>query len=244
MAAVDNQNIPSFMRPVPGSVNIPVASFPPANPSPKSTNASEAAANFAEKFNNALSSNDYQKLSSFFLDNGYWRDHLALSWRFRTVQGPSSILDFLLLCSRSKDGFRLQSIALDETTEHRCPKVTPLDGNGNTLGIQFFFALQTTRGTGTGMCRLGEENGRWKVFTFYTRIHELRGHEEAINHRRPKGAEHGGQPGRKNWAERRTAASNFEGEEPTVLVVGKSPWVARGHVKHDVNHSQALAKLD
>lgn len=222
-AAADVQSVPSFMRTVPGSINIPVAKFPSP---PKSVSISikpqEVAANVVKSFNRALLRNDYSTLSTLFQEDGYWRDHLALSWKFRTVQGPDSILNFLTNCAGSKDGFRLKEITVDDSLEVRSPKVLPIDSSGHVLGVQFFFTLKTALGTGQGLCRLAEDHGQWKIFTFYTRIQELTGYEESINHRRPKGAEHGGQPGRKNWAERRAVASNFEGEsEPTVLIIGK-----------------------
>ncbi|KAH6986444.1 hypothetical protein BKA56DRAFT_546205 [Ilyonectria sp. MPI-CAGE-AT-0026] len=210
------------MRTVPGSINIPVAKFPsPSKSVSISNNPQEVAAKVVEKFNNALLGNDYPTLSALFQEDGYWRDHLSLSWKFRTVQGPHSILNFLTNCAGSKDGFRLKEIAIDNSLEVRSPKVLPIDSSGHVLGVQFFLTLKTAFGTGQGLCRLVEDDGRWKIFTLYTRIQELKGYEELVNHRRPKGAEHGGQPGRKSWAERRAVASNFEGaSEPTVLIIG------------------------
>lgn len=222
-AKVDTNSSPSFMRSVPGSVNVPVVESPSQGEScSASTNAVEVAADFVKSFNNALAASDYQAISNFFTDNGFWRDHLALSWRFRTAQGPSSILEFLKSTSQSRDGFRLKTIGFDETSKDRKPACVPIDGLGNILGVQFILLVQTSVGSGRGLCRLTQVNGQWKIFTFYTRLHDLTGHEQAKDHHRPKGADHGGQPGRKNWLDRRTAASNFgAGHEPQVLVVGE-----------------------
>ncbi|KAH7121570.1 hypothetical protein EDB81DRAFT_814098 [Dactylonectria macrodidyma] len=227
MATVDVQpvqDVPSHMRTVPGSVNIPVAKFPSA---PKVTSttaavdAAQVAASFIDSFNQALDKRDYAALSQLFVDDGYWRDHLALSWVFRTVKSPPRIQEFLQSCAASKDGFRIKKLAVDGTTTVRAPKIVPIDASGNVPGVQFFATVETVIGTGVGLVRLVEQGSQWKIFTLYTRLEELRGYEEAINERRPKGAEHGGKPGRKNWADKRALAANFgDGSDPSVLVVG------------------------
>ncbi|KAF7562243.1 hypothetical protein G7046_g1898 [Stylonectria norvegica] len=224
MAAVGVQSVqpvPSHMRTVPGSINIPVAKFP-SSPQPSAElDPAKVAADLVESFNKALERNDYPALAELFVDDGYWRDHLALSWVFRTVQTPPQILEFLKSCAGSRDGFRLKKINVDASSPVRAPKIQPVDASGNVTGIGFFFSAETVLGTGIGLARLVEQGGKWKIFTLYTRLEELRGHEEPTKHRRVKGAEHEGKPGRKNWAEQRAAAADFEaGSEPAVLVVG------------------------
>jgi hypothetical protein len=216
--------IPSHMRPVPGSINIAPASFPLSTKAAKSADPSEIAANFVVAFNDALKSNTLLDLSLLFLDNGFWRDHLALTWELRTLQGPPRIYDFLKGAATSKDGFRLQSIAVDASNVVRAPKFAPIDADGEVIGVQFFLTIDTVHGTGQGLVRLVEESGNWKVFTLYTRLEELKGHEQNIFDRRPVGAEHGGKPGRSNWADKRAEALDYtDGSEPAVLVVGMFP---------------------
>ncbi|RQM05774.1 hypothetical protein DH86_00003991 [Scytalidium sp. 3C] len=129
---------------------------------------------------------------------------------------------FLQACAESKDGFRLKSIDIDATTTVRSPKVVSIDAAGSVSGIQSFVTVETVLGTGVGLMRLVEnELGEWKIFTLYTRVDKLNGHEEATRHRRPKGAEHGGKPGRQNWADKREAEVDLStGKEPAVLVIG------------------------
>ncbi|EEU36836.1 uncharacterized protein NECHADRAFT_94035 [Fusarium vanettenii 77-13-4] len=209
------------MRTVPGSINIPVAKFPAPSKTPASSDPQEVASALVENINQAVQKHDYPALARLFTDDGYWRDHLALSWVFRTVQGPSAILDFLKSAAGSKDGFRLKSIAIDNSAAVRSPKTIPIDGPATVFGVQFFFTIETALGTGQGLLRAVEHNGEWKIFTLYTRLQEFKGYEESINEHRPKGVEHGGKPGRKNWAQRRAAAANFEdGSEPAVLIIG------------------------
>ncbi|KAJ4317092.1 hypothetical protein N0V84_007545 [Fusarium piperis] len=213
--------VPSYMRTVPGSINIPVAKFPAPSKTPTSSDPQEVATVLVESINQAVQKHDYPALARLFTDDGYWRDHLALSWVFRTVQGPSAILEFLKTAAGSKDGFRLKSISIDTSSAVRSPKTIPIDGLATVFGVQLSFTIETALGTGQGLARAVEHNGEWKIFTLYTRLQEFKGYEEAINEHRPKGVEHGGKPGRKNWAQRRAAAANFEdGSEPAVLIIG------------------------
>lgn len=205
---------------VPGSTNIPLAQFPSASKPTSNSDPQELASAIVNILNQALEKGDYPAIAQLFANDGYWRDHLALSWSFRTVQGQSNILDFLTNCSGSRDGFRLREVAIDTTSQVRAPKVIPIDGKGEVLGIQFFFSIKTILGTGQGLARLIHDDGDWKIFTFYTRIQELKGYEEAINEHRPKGVEHGGKPGRKNWAQRRAMEADFVDSDPTVLILG------------------------
>ncbi|OBT69688.1 hypothetical protein VE03_00836 [Pseudogymnoascus sp. 23342-1-I1] len=222
MAAADvQQSVPSQIRVVPGSFNIPVARFP--EPSKGATfDPEQVASTLVDAFNHALSQRDFHKVSNLFEDNGFWRDHLALSWQLRTVHGPEAIVKFLEKCSESKEGMRLRKISLDKSSSVRAPKVCALDGAGEVQGIQFFFEAETAHGSAVGVARLAMRNDNtWRIFTFYTGLKELKGHEELLGHRRPKGAEHGGHPDRKNWAEKRVdSAAYTDGHEPTVVIIG------------------------
>ncbi|CAM1501280.1 Fc.00g104420.m01.CDS01 [Cosmosporella sp. VM-42] len=221
-STADVQVIPSHMRSVPGSVNVPVAKFPSSSTKPDGTiDAPKVAAAFVDAFNKGLQNKDFKSIAGCFVEDGFWRDHLALSWAFRTVQSPKDIQTYLYDCAGSRDGFRLKSISVDSTTSVRAPKALALNRAGTVKGVQVIFQLDTAIGTGQGVARLVEDGGHWKIFTLYTRLLQLKGHEESINERRPKGVEHGGKPGRKNWARRRTEAAEFnDGNEPAVLVIG------------------------
>jgi len=88
--------------------------------------------------------------------------------------------------------------------------------------VQAFLKVDTDVGRGAGLVRLVQENGTWKVFTLFTYLTELKGHEEAVGKKRPNGVEHGEHISRKNWLDRRNAEENFEnGQEPTVLILGE-----------------------
>ena len=112
---------------------------------------------------------------------------------------------------------------MDASNVVRAPKFAPVDADGEVIGVQFFLNIHTVHGSGQGLIRLVEEAGNWKVFTLYTRLEELKGYGQNIFDRRPVGAEHGGMPGRSNWADKRAGALDYaDGSEPAVLVVGMS----------------------
>lgn len=215
------QYAPSHLRAVPGSVNIPVAHFPVACTKGLPIDPERVASRLVESFNLALAQRDFRKVSTLFDDSGFWRDHLAVSWQLRTVRGREAIVKFLEGCSISRDGVRLRKVSVDRSSSVRSPKVCALDGPGEVQGIQFFFVAETAHGSGVGIARLALQNDTWKVFTFFTALQELKVHPELRGHHRPKGAEHGGHPDRKNWAEKRAESSSYaDGGEPSVIIIG------------------------
>jgi hypothetical protein len=212
--ATSESKVLSRDRVEPGSVNIPVGKVPPSATS-TSVDQSEVAAKLIGQFNEYLAKKDYSSLANLFLENGYWRDHLALSWDLHTLQGRGRIRAFLT------EGARLTNIDIDTSTAFRAPHFGPIDGFGDVQGIEFFISVTNEIGTGRGVVRLAESHGHWKIFTLFTALHELKGHEEPVYHRRSAGVEHGGKADRKNWLDRRVAESSFEETSPTVLILGR-----------------------
>ncbi|KOS19463.1 putative indole-3-pyruvate monooxygenase [Escovopsis weberi] len=222
MLAERSPDVPAWNKTMPGSVNIRPAVLPAPSNAAQSPELDvfKVAVDVLGALDRALSSADFDAASKLFRQDGFWRDHLALSWDFRTLHSPPAIADFLKQCAGSKDGFRLKSLALDKSTERRMPTLAPLDTTGLQV-IQFFFVFETVVGTGRGVARLADDNGAWKIYTIHTSLRELKGHEESLYERRPTGVQHGAQPGRRNWAERRAAEIEFQdGNEPVVLVLG------------------------
>ena len=97
-----------------------------------------------------------------------------------------------------------------------------LDADGKVHIVQAFVNVQTDIGSGDGMVRLVQEQGKWKVFTLFTYLKGLKGHEERTGRNRPNGAEHGEHASQYNWLDRRKMEENFEGDlEPTVIIMGE-----------------------
>ncbi|KAL5606768.1 hypothetical protein BROUX41_003154 [Berkeleyomyces rouxiae] len=218
--------VPSFMRTVPGSINIPIATFPlskDADAPGSNTADPKAIATVAVKaINEAVARQDFAGLANLFAESGYWRDHLALSWEFRTAHGPNNITEFLQGVAKSKNGFRLLEIRLDESAPARIPQFDRMESHeGDLACVRFIFHLETVLGKGKGLAKLIRQGNTWKIYTLYTSLADINGHEEQIYGNRPRGVEHGGKPGRKNWAERRAAEAEFEnGADPAVFVLG------------------------
>jgi hypothetical protein len=207
-------SIPSYNRVEPGSVNIRPADLSNIKVV-KPEDFEKATEKWVDSFNKVISSSDFSGLSDLFLPEAFWRDHLCLSWDCHTIKGPEKMKEFLA------KGCRLKSIAIDKSSDFRSPTITGFDGQGKIQGVQTFLTTESDIGRGMGVARLVQQDGKLKAFTLFTSMRELKGHEEATFGRRPEGVAHGGQPGRKNWQERRIADENYEDSEPTVLILGK-----------------------
>lgn len=198
----------------PGSFNVPVGKLP-QSATTTSLDADKVATELISQLNSSLSKRDYDAISGLFLEDGYWRDHLCLSWDLHTSKGRGQISDFL-----RKNRLPIQ-IEIDQSSSFRAPQIAPIDGFGDVKGIQFFGTVVTDVGLGQAVVRLAEEkDGKWSIFTLFTSLREIKGHEELVNQRRPKGAQHGARSKRENWQDRRDAEVNFGGRDPAVLIVG------------------------
>ncbi|KAL4960112.1 flavin-containing monooxygenase, partial [Aspergillus stella-maris] len=197
------------------AINLPLGRFPATRPSETSSaEAHKIAQDIITRFNEGIAKHDSKAVAGLFLDDGYWRDHLCLDWDVHTAKGQEDIASYLGSHPRAL------SVGIDRSTDFRSPTACALDGLGNCHGVQFFITVNFEFGTGRGIVRLTNETGEWKIFTFFTSLAELKGHEEPMNGRRSKGVEHGGKPDRKNWKDRRVADASFEEKEPAVLIIG------------------------
>lgn len=207
---------PSSQRLEPGSFNIQACPWP-AGTTDESADAAAIAGKIVDAVNNTLASQDLKALSELFVQDGYWRDHLALSWSLRTLKGRDKILEFLI--DRGQP-CPLTKVEVDASTDFTKPQLTALAPSGGSKGINFFIKFTTQHGSGRGVVRLVEVGGEWKIWTFYTALGEINGHKEPVGANRPDGVKHGATPGRKNWLDRRRDEENFVGSEPDVLIIG------------------------
>ena len=212
--------IPSYNRVEPGSSQLAAASYPEAPPPPKA-DVNKIATEWVDSLNKILSGSNYDGIGKIFLQGACWRDQLGLSWNYHTLNGPQKIVSFL---KESPKGSRIKSISIDEDKPSHKPHISSVDYLGKVSGVAAFLLVDTDVGRGRGIVRLlQDQDGKWKAFTLFTAMHELKGHEESTKANRPNGVDHGGKPGRLNWQERRTAMENFEGDlEPTVLILGNT----------------------
>ena len=213
MAAVDIQ-IPSSERVEPGSTNLTPESLPKGFQPPASP--AEAASATVDAFNEAISKKDYSSVASLFAEGGYWRDHLCLSWDLRTAKGRDKIKTIL-----NETSCPITSIAVDTSSPFRSPQVVPLSVTGDVQCLQFFINVTTELGSGQGVVRMSGDQGTWGIYTFFTTLRELSGHESATGTRRSVGVDHGSALKAENWKDQRNKEFNMEERDPTVLILGK-----------------------
>ena len=220
MAAAAVDSIPSYNRTEPGSCQLEAAAYPDASP-PASADVNAVASEWVSSLTKALKGQDYAAIEELFLSGACWRDQLGLSWDYRTLQGPEKIISFV---KSAPKGSRIKSINIDNSNSTRQPTISAVDYNGSIKGVASFLTIETDVGRGRGLVRLVKDSsssGKWRAFTLFTTMHELKVYEDTTKANRPHGVDHGGQPGRKNWQERRVATENFEGDqEPVVLIIG------------------------
>ncbi|CAF9910031.1 hypothetical protein IMSHALPRED_008534 [Imshaugia aleurites] len=141
-----------------------------------------------------------------------------MTWDFHTLQGPEQITNFIESSSEDK---RIIIISLDKSATHKMPQVASF---GHLKVVQAFLNIETSIGRGVGLVRLIsdiDDGGRWKAFTLFTTLQQIKGYEEDILNRRPRGADGDFEDGSQDWKDRLVAQQNFEGgSEPTILILG------------------------
>ncbi|CAK7273883.1 hypothetical protein SEPCBS57363_005877 [Sporothrix epigloea] len=201
-----------------GSFHIEPAVFPETS-FPEHFDCSQVVQDIIADVNKHLAAKDYTSLAALFSSSGQWRDHLAVSWDFRTVKGPDKIAAFLE--SSAKSGKQqLTSFAVDTSKPQCAPVKSSLDVFGKHPCVMAYTTFSSSVGNGRGIVRLVYIDSLWKIHTMYTTLYELTGFEEAVGARRPLGASHGGGRSTKNWKEQRDEDFAFTNAEPVVLIVG------------------------
>ncbi|MGP3698081.1 NAD(P)-binding domain-containing protein [Rhodobacter sp. NSM] len=157
------------------------------------------------KLEKALVAQDAEAVADCFLETGFWRDLAAFTWNIKTCEGKDRI--------REMASAQLAAIAPRALSLDPAEMVTAADGV-----TEGWLAFETAAGRGMGHVRMKDG----KVWTLLTALHELKGHEEPRRIRRPMGAEHGHDPNRKTWKEKREEEAKRLGyeEQPYVLIIG------------------------
>ncbi len=165
--------------------------------------AEQVVADWLEKFNAALTDRDAAAAASLFATTSFWRDLIALTWNIKTVEGPDGVRHVLE-----------QTLDSAEPRDFR-PAEPPSEADGV---VEAWLDFETRAGRGRGHLRLTDG----KAWTLLTTLYELKGHEEPAGRSRPLGAEHGVNPDRESWLERRRreAAELGYTTQPEVLIIG------------------------
>lgn len=167
------------------------------------TDAKSRVDTWLSEFEDALTSSDVDRAAALFAEECYWRDLVSFTWNIKTVEGRAGIADLLR-----------------ETLESTGPRYFAVIAEPTEAGgvIEAWLSFETAVGRGTAHLRLVDGH----AWTLLTTLDELRGHEEPLSERRPKGAEHGASPDRVTWRESQEAEARELGytRQPEVVIVG------------------------
>lgn len=214
--------IPPSNHGIPGSHSLGRVDLPEIVPKPSETiDPQHIATSWLQTLNDMINGHGV-KTEDLFVEDSYWRDLLCSTWDFHTYRGLPKISSVL------KGGgtkCRLKALSIDSSSDTKKPSMCSIDFNRTLQAVQAFLTVKTDIGRGRGLVKLvqdAKDDGKWKAFTLFTTLEELKGHEESVFARRPTGVDHGANPGRLNWQERRNVEANCEGSfEPVVLIVGQ-----------------------
>ncbi|RVH88505.1 NAD(P)/FAD-dependent oxidoreductase [Sinorhizobium meliloti] len=157
------------------------------------------------KLGKALEQGDIDATVNLFQADCYWRDLVAFTWNLKTMEGQDQIRDMLTT-----------QLAAIKPARLRQDEKEPASASDGVTEGWFEFESEVARGHGHIRLRNG------LIWTLLTTMTELKGHEEPKGLRRPLGAEHGHDPDRKTWKEKREAEAAELGytTQPYVVIIG------------------------
>ncbi|KAF9567988.1 FAD/NAD-P-binding domain-containing protein [Agrocybe pediades] len=148
--------------------------------------------------------------------DAWWRDILALTWDFRSLQGHVQVGKFVTdRVISSAAGWKDIAVATGEGM-----KTVLLRPYPDLVWIQFFITFNTNVGNGVGIVRLvptPDAAGQgivWKAFMIFTTLTGLKDHPETLGEHRNPLPNHG------FWPSKRQAELDYADREPTVVIVG------------------------
>lgn len=158
-----------------------------------------------QTLNDSFAKNDSDTLANAFLNEGYWRDLLAFTWNIKTLEGPAQISDML---QSQLPHINAHSFTID-----------PSEPASEDMGMATaWLTFETDEAHGYGHIRLAGD----KIFSLFTSIAELKGHEEPLGTKRPFGTSHGADKNRINWKdglEKERQELGYK-TQPYALIVG------------------------
>jgi putative flavoprotein involved in K+ transport len=163
------------------------------------------------EFERALAAaSDAARLETLFRCDAHWRDLVGLTCGVQTVSGSARITQELKVAGAAAYGFEID------------PRRTPPRevARAGTQAIEAFYRFETERVHGQGVVRLIREDGRYRCWTLLTAGDELKGFEERVGSRRPKGEAYSRDFGGPNWLDLRKQSIAYAERDPAVLVVG------------------------
>jgi putative flavoprotein involved in K+ transport len=177
----------------------------------------EAISGWLDAFETALATVNPSALAALFVPDSHWRDLVAITWHIRTFNGRDAIIDKLTTdaAALKPRNFRISE---DRTPPAWVKRVA-------TDTIEAIIQFETETGRASGVLRLlpapASPTG-FAAWVLLTALDEIKGHEEQINDRRPRGEEWSGGFGSENWMDLREKALAYGDREPAVVIIGGS----------------------
>ncbi|KZT09319.1 FAD/NAD-binding domain-containing protein [Laetiporus sulphureus 93-53] len=166
----------------------------------------KVAADWLQAFASEAKVGNVDGVLKLFLEDGYWRDYLVLTWDFRTFDGSNAIRQFLAdrLAGAKLDAFTLTDFV-------RLEQPYP-----DLAWIVAIFNFESDVSVASGVVHLvPTADGSWKAHQLFTTMEDLKDFREKTGSLRS--VEH--VPGTK-WAEKRRREAAFEDSDPAVLIIG------------------------
>jgi cation diffusion facilitator CzcD-associated flavoprotein CzcO len=180
---------------------------------------SESVARWLTGFERALAGSDDSALQGLFLPDAHWRDLLALTWNVKTVSGAQQISKALRPHGAGSIAAANATLFTIDTLRTPPRRVT----RAGMETIEAFFRFETGAMRAQGLLRLHPEAGRdgiHQAWTLFTAAEELKGFEENIGSRRPRGESYSRDFQGPNWQDLRRASALYADRDPEVLIVG------------------------
>lgn len=142
---------------------------------PTVTSATEVATTWFNAFSSAITSSNVTGILDLFLENGFWKDTLALTWDFRTIEGRDAIRNLL--------DHRLAPTGFVDLRLNDAPFLAPelLKLFPDLVLLRLSFEFGTKVGKGTAVCYLVPVPGStWKAYSLYTCLKSLNDFPEQV----------------------------------------------------------------
>ncbi|KIK79465.1 hypothetical protein PAXRUDRAFT_161238 [Paxillus rubicundulus Ve08.2h10] len=176
---------------------------------PTDVSAADVAIAWFEVFSSAVASSDIAGILDLFLDDGFWKDILALTWDLRTIEGRDGIKNLL---ENRLVPTGLVNLRLNDEDLH-APEIQRLFPDLVLLRLCFEFGTKV--GKGTAVCYLVPIPGsKWKAYSLFTCLESLNDFPEQVSSLPRSIVEHG------TWEEERRQEKELANVSPTVIVVG------------------------
>lgn len=134
--------------------------------------AADIAKRWLDSFSNAISLGNPSTLNALFVEDAAWKDILAFTWDYRSIQGLTCITALFndrVLTS----GLQVSSLAISEDT-HLSPTLSKPFPDLDLFWVQFGFGFDTALGRCVGIVRLLPlADGEWKAYTVFTALQSL-----------------------------------------------------------------------